>query len=104
MFVIDKEQLNTCEVLSVCSYITMMVLLQVIPLGFVFEDDTLVEASDSSVEPHLRHPPCNSVLDVNRLLDSVCTYLLVLLHCSKSAGKNDIFVHFVQYCLILVRA
>lgn len=104
MFVIDKEQLNTCEVLSVCSYITMMVLLQVIPLGFVFEDDTLVEASDSSVEPHLRHPPCNSILDVNRLLDSVCTYLLVLLHCSKSAGKNDIFVHFVQYCLILVRA
>lgn len=50
----------------------MMVLLQVIPLGFVFEDDTLVEASDSLVEPHLRHPPCNSVLDVNRLLDSVC--------------------------------
>jgi hypothetical protein len=30
----------------------MMILLQVIPLGFVFEDDTLVEASDSLVEPH----------------------------------------------------
>jgi hypothetical protein len=83
----------------------MMVLLQVIPLGFVFEDDTLVEASDSLVEPHLRHPPCNSVLDVNRLLDSVCTYLLVLLHHSKSTGKEkDIFVHFIQYCLTLVRA
>jgi len=82
----------------------MMVLLQVIPLGFVFEDDTLVEASDSLVEPHLRHPPCNSVLDVNRLLDSVCTCLLVL-HRSKSAGKEkDIFVHFIQYCLTLVGA
>ncbi|XP_066317316.1 protein SEMI-ROLLED LEAF 2-like isoform X2 [Miscanthus floridulus] len=45
--------------------------MEVIPLGFVFEDDTLVEASDSLVEPHLRHPPCNSVLDVNRLLESV---------------------------------
>jgi hypothetical protein len=89
LFVIDEEQVNTCEVLSVCSYITMMVLLQVIPLGFVFEDDTLVEASDSLVEPHLRHPPCNSILDVDRLLNSVCTYLLFLLHCSKCSGKKE---------------
>ncbi|ONM30424.1 ARM repeat superfamily protein [Zea mays] len=45
--------------------------MEVIPFGFVFEDDTLVEASDSLVEPHLRHLPCNSVLDVDRLLNSV---------------------------------
>lgn len=97
MFVIDKEQRNTCEILSVCSYITMMALLQVIPFGFVFEDDTLVEASDSLVEPHLRHLPCNSVLDVDRLLNSVSTYLLVLLHCSKCSGKRAFLIEVNKF-------
>jgi hypothetical protein len=54
-----------------------MGLLQVIPLGFVFEDDTLVEPSDSLAEPQLRHQPDSSLLDVNQLLDSVCIYLLI---------------------------
>ncbi|WVZ69371.1 hypothetical protein U9M48_018168 [Paspalum notatum var. saurae] len=45
--------------------------MEVIPLGFVFEDDTLAEPSGSLAEPQLRHPPCNNVLDVNQLLDSV---------------------------------
>ncbi|XP_072151725.1 protein SEMI-ROLLED LEAF 2 isoform X3 [Setaria viridis] len=45
--------------------------IMVIPLGFVFEDDTLVEPSDSLAEPQLRHQPDSSLLDVNQLLDSV---------------------------------
>ncbi|PUZ77921.1 hypothetical protein GQ55_1G412000 [Panicum hallii var. hallii] len=45
--------------------------MEVIPLGFVFEDDTLVEPSDSLAEPQLRHQPDSSLLDVNQLLDSV---------------------------------
>lgn len=46
-------------------------------MGFIFEDDTLAEPSDSLVEPQLRHPLDNSLLDVNQLLESVCTDLLV---------------------------
>ncbi|AQK90018.1 hypothetical protein Zm00014a_040121 [Zea mays] len=57
--------------------------MEVIPLGFVFEDDTLAEASDSSVEPHLQHPPCNNILDVNRLLDSV-------LETSQHVGRSSV--------------
>ncbi|XP_062221798.1 protein SEMI-ROLLED LEAF 2-like isoform X3 [Phragmites australis] len=45
--------------------------LEVIPLGFVFEDDTLVEPSDSLAEPQLQHPSDSSLLDVNQLLESV---------------------------------
>lgn len=45
--------------------------LEVIPVGFIFEDDTLAEPSDSLVEPQLRHPLDNSLLDVNQLLESV---------------------------------
>lgn len=45
--------------------------LEVIPVGFIFEDDTLVEPSDCLVEPQLRHPLDNSLLDVNQLLESV---------------------------------
>ncbi|OEL23813.1 hypothetical protein BAE44_0015167 [Dichanthelium oligosanthes] len=45
--------------------------MEVIPLGFVFEDDTLVEPSDSLAEPRLRHQQDSGLLDVNQLLDSV---------------------------------
>nr|CAB3451263.1 unnamed protein product [Digitaria exilis] len=44
--------------------------MEVIPLGYVFEDDTLIEPPDSIEEPHLRTD--SSLLDVNQLLDSVC--------------------------------
>jgi hypothetical protein len=45
--------------------------MQVIPMGFVFEDDTFVEP-DSLAEPQSRNPSDNSLLDVNQLLESVC--------------------------------
>ncbi|KAM0823670.1 hypothetical protein ACQ4PT_070716 [Festuca glaucescens] len=44
--------------------------LEVIPMGFVFEDDTFVEP-DSLGEPQSRNPSDNSLLDVNQLLESV---------------------------------
>jgi hypothetical protein len=70
---------------------------QVIPFGFVFEDDTLVEPSDSLAEPQLQHQPDSSLLDVNQLLDSVCFHLLTLLHYLKPTTKYNIlhvcFIH-----------
>uniref|UniRef100_A0A0A9CYS0 Uncharacterized protein n=1 Tax=Arundo donax TaxID=35708 RepID=A0A0A9CYS0_ARUDO len=45
--------------------------LEVIPLGFVFEDDTLVQPSDSLAESQRQHPLDSSLLDVNQLLESV---------------------------------
>jgi len=61
--------------------------LQVIPLGFVFEDDTLVEPSDSLAELQSRDQPDSSLLDVNQLLDSVYIYLLVSPHFLKCILK-----------------
>lgn len=66
-------------------------------MGFIFEDDTLVEPSDSLAEPQLRHPLDNSLLDVNKLLESVCTDLLVtsctLLKCVADTDR----VAFMKY-------
>ncbi|XP_006648008.1 protein SEMI-ROLLED LEAF 2-like isoform X2 [Oryza brachyantha] len=45
--------------------------LEVIPVGFIFEDDTLVEAADSLAEPQSQHSLDNSLLDVNQLLESI---------------------------------
>ncbi|KAL6635235.1 hypothetical protein ACP70R_027906 [Stipagrostis hirtigluma subsp. patula] len=45
--------------------------LEVIPLGFVFEDDTLAEPSSSLAEPQLQNLSDSSLLDVNQLLESV---------------------------------
>uniref|UniRef100_A0A0D9VLT9 Uncharacterized protein n=1 Tax=Leersia perrieri TaxID=77586 RepID=A0A0D9VLT9_9ORYZ len=45
--------------------------LEVIPVGFIFEDDTLVEPAESLAEPQLRHPMDNSLLDVDQLLELV---------------------------------
>jgi hypothetical protein len=45
--------------------------MQVIPMGFVFEDDTLVEP-DSLAEPQSRNLLDKSLLDVDQLLESVC--------------------------------
>ncbi|KAL5208316.1 hypothetical protein ABZP36_032751 [Zizania latifolia] len=44
--------------------------LEVIPIGFIFEDDTLVEPTDSLAEPQPGHHLDNSLLDVNQLLES----------------------------------
>lgn len=48
--------------------------MQVIPVGFIFEDDTLVEPANSLAEPQLQQPLDNGLIDVNQLLESVCTY------------------------------
>ena len=40
-------------------------------MGFIFEDDTLVEP-DSLAEPQSRNALDNNLLDVNQLLESVC--------------------------------
>ncbi|XP_066305880.1 protein SEMI-ROLLED LEAF 2-like isoform X2 [Miscanthus floridulus] len=76
--------------------------MEVIPLGFVFEDDTLVEASDSLVEPHLRHPPCNSVLDVNRLIDSVLETSQHVGRLSVSANQDLPFKEVANQCEALL--
>ncbi|TVU28905.1 hypothetical protein EJB05_20443 [Eragrostis curvula] len=44
--------------------------LEVIPMGFVFEDDTLIEP-DSLGEPQLPHTLDSSLLDVSQLLESI---------------------------------
>jgi hypothetical protein len=53
------------------SYVVVKLIMQVIPMGFVFEDDTLVEP-DSLTEPQSRNPLDKSLLDVDQLLESVC--------------------------------
>ena len=40
--------------------------MQVIPMGFIFEDDTIVEPTDTLAEP-----TDNGLLDVDQLLQSV---------------------------------
>uniref|UniRef100_A0A0D3FB84 Uncharacterized protein n=1 Tax=Oryza barthii TaxID=65489 RepID=A0A0D3FB84_9ORYZ len=45
--------------------------LEVIPVGFIFEDDTLVEPANSLAEPQLQQPLDNGLIDVNQLLESV---------------------------------
>uniref|UniRef100_A0A0E0K5Y4 Uncharacterized protein n=1 Tax=Oryza punctata TaxID=4537 RepID=A0A0E0K5Y4_ORYPU len=45
--------------------------LEVIPVGFIFEDDTLVEPTNSLAEPQWQQPLDNSLIDVNQLLESV---------------------------------
>ncbi|KAF8690065.1 hypothetical protein HU200_041426 [Digitaria exilis] len=55
--------------------------MEVIPLGYVFEDDTLIEPPDSIEEPHLRTD--SSLLDVNQLLDSV-------LETSQNVGRSSV--------------
>jgi len=76
--------------------------MEVIPLGFVFEDDTLVEASDSLVEPHLRHPPCNSILDVDRLLNSVSETSQHVGRLSVSTNKDLPFKEVANQCEALL--
>ncbi|KAM0823669.1 hypothetical protein ACQ4PT_070716 [Festuca glaucescens] len=56
--------------------------LEVIPMGFVFEDDTFVEP-DSLGEPQSRNPSDNSLLDVNQLLESV-------LETSRNVGRLSV--------------
>ena len=70
--------------------------LQVIPLGFVFEDDTLVEPSDSLAELQSRDQPDSSLLDVNQLLNSVCIYLLFFEILKCTLKYNILHMHFVQ--------
>uniref|UniRef100_A0A0A9GDK8 Uncharacterized protein n=1 Tax=Arundo donax TaxID=35708 RepID=A0A0A9GDK8_ARUDO len=57
--------------------------LEVIPLGFVVEDDTLVQPSDSLAESLLQHPLDSSLLDVNQLLESV-------LETSRHVGRSSV--------------
>lgn len=45
--------------------------LEVIPMGFIFEDDTIVEPTDTLAEPMSRQPLDNGLLDVDQLLQSV---------------------------------
>ncbi|KAM0890461.1 hypothetical protein ACQ4PT_027050 [Festuca glaucescens] len=56
--------------------------LEVIPMGFVFEDDTFVEP-DSLGEPQSQNPSDNSLLDVNQLLESV-------LETSRNVGRLSV--------------
>ncbi|CAN6232268.1 unnamed protein product [Urochloa humidicola] len=75
--------------------------MEVIPLGFVFEDDTLVEPSDSLVDP-LQHQPDNSILDVNRLLDSVSEASQNVGRLSVSTNHNLPFKDVANQCEALL--
>ncbi|CAL4886978.1 unnamed protein product [Urochloa decumbens] len=75
--------------------------MEVIPLGFVFEDDTLVEPSDSLAEP-LQHQPDSSLLDVNRLLDSVSEASQHVGRLSASTNHNLPFKDVANQCEALL--
>ncbi|KAL6911589.1 hypothetical protein ACP4OV_000394 [Aristida adscensionis] len=64
--------------------------LEVIPKGFVFEDDTLIEPSDNLTEPHLRNPSDSSLLDVNQLLESVS-------EASRNVGRLSVSNHDLPF-------
>lgn len=57
-------------------------------MGFVFEDDTLIEP-DSLGEPQSQHTSDSTLLDVSQFIESVCIYLLVL--AIKIGCKNRIY-------------
>ncbi|KAJ1284672.1 hypothetical protein BS78_03G223000 [Paspalum vaginatum] len=76
--------------------------MEVIPLGFVFEDDTLAEPSGSLAEPQLGHPPCNNVLDVNQLLDSVSETSRHVGRLSVSTNQDMPFKEVADQCEALL--
>ncbi|KAK3159271.1 hypothetical protein QOZ80_2AG0148040 [Eleusine coracana subsp. coracana] len=59
--------------------------LEVIPMGFVFEDDTLIEP-DSLGEPQSQHKLDSSLLDVSQLLESVSD---TSRHVGRSSASNN---------------
>ncbi|KAK3155450.1 hypothetical protein QOZ80_2BG0203440 [Eleusine coracana subsp. coracana] len=59
--------------------------LEVIPMGFVFEDDTLIEP-DSLGEPQSQHKLDSSLLDVSQLLESVSD---TSRHIGRSSASNN---------------
>ncbi|XP_062220474.1 protein SEMI-ROLLED LEAF 2-like [Phragmites australis] len=75
---------------------------EVIPLGFVFEDDTVVEPSDSLAEPQLQHPLDSSLLDVNQLLESVLETSAHVGRLSVSTNHDLPFKEVANNCEVLL--
>ncbi|KAF0931195.1 hypothetical protein E2562_002544 [Oryza meyeriana var. granulata] len=76
--------------------------LEVIPVGFIFEDDTLVEPADSLAEPQLQHPLDNSLLDVNQLLESVVETSQNVGRLSVSTNHDLPFMEVANQCEALL--
>lgn len=67
----NRGNIKSCKLLTSFSYIVVRLIMQVIPMGFIFEDDTIAEPTDTLAEPMSRQPLDNGLLDVDQLLQSV---------------------------------
>ncbi|GJN22464.1 hypothetical protein PR202_gb10026 [Eleusine coracana subsp. coracana] len=65
--------------------------LEVIPMGFVFEDDTLIEP-DSLGEPQSQHKLDSSLLDVSQLLESDGKISMTTLESCEQGSQIDSFL------------
>uniref|UniRef100_A0ACD5ZF39 Uncharacterized protein n=1 Tax=Avena sativa TaxID=4498 RepID=A0ACD5ZF39_AVESA len=75
--------------------------LEVIPMGFIFEDDTLVE-HDSLAEPQSRNPLDTSLVDVDQLLESVTETSRNVGRLSVSTNHNLPFSELANQCEALL--
>ncbi|KAF7091444.1 hypothetical protein CFC21_094024 [Triticum aestivum] len=73
--------------------------LEVIPMGFIFEDDTIPEPTDTLAE---RQPSDNSLLDVDQLLQSVSETSQIVGRLSVSTNQGLPFKEVASQCEALL--
>ncbi|KAE8808190.1 cyclin-like protein [Hordeum vulgare] len=76
--------------------------LEVIPMGFIFEDDTIVEPTDTLAEPTSRQPSDNGLLDVDQLLQSVSETSQSIGRLSVSTNQGLPFKEVASQCEALL--